>query len=127
MPTKKYNPTTPSRRHMSVPTFEEITKSTPEKSLVVIKKKHAGRNSYGRITVRHRGGGNRKKYRIIDFKRLRFGEVAEVKTLEYDPNRSAFIALIQYEEEAQETRCTLRLHIRMEEGYRNTEVRFKDH
>ena len=69
MPTKKFNPTTPSRRTMSVPTFEEVTKSTPEKSLTVIKKKFAGRNSYGRITVRHRGGGNRRKYRIIDFKR----------------------------------------------------------
>ena len=69
MPTKKFNPTTPSRRFMSVPTFEEVTKFTPEKSLIVIKKKFAGRNSYGRITVRHRGGGNKLKYRIIDFKR----------------------------------------------------------
>ena len=69
MPTIKYKPTTPARRHMTVPTFEELTKFTPEKSLVVIKKKHAGRNSYGKITVRHRGGGNKIKYRVIDFKR----------------------------------------------------------
>ena len=69
MPTIKYKPTTPARRHMSVPSFEEITKFTPEKSLLATKKKHAGRNSYGRITVRHKGGGNRQKYRIIDFKR----------------------------------------------------------
>ena len=67
MPTKKFKPTTPSRRHMTVPTFEELTKFTPEKSLVVIKKKFAGRNSYGKITVRHKGGGNKLKYRIIDF------------------------------------------------------------
>ena len=94
MPTKKFKPTTPSRRHMSVPTFEEITKSTPEKSLVVIKKKHAGRNSYGRITVRHHGGGNKIKYRIIDFKRLNDG-AATVVGIEYDPNRTAYIALLQ--------------------------------
>ena len=94
MPTKKYNPTTPSRRHMSVPTFEEITKSTPEKSLTVIKKKHAGRNSYGRITVRHHGGGNKVKYRIIDFKRMNTAP-ATVIGIEYDPNRSAYIALLQ--------------------------------
>ena len=96
MPTKKYNPTTPSRRHMSVPTFEEITKSTPEKSLTVIKKKHAGRNSYGRITVRHHGGGNKIKYRIIDFKRMNEAP-ATVIGVEYDPNRSAYIALLQNE------------------------------
>ena len=96
MPTKKYNPTTPSRRHMSVPTFEEITKFTPEKSLTVIKKKHAGRNSYGRITVRHHGGGNKIKYRIIDFKRLSTAP-ATVIGIEYDPNRSAYIALLQNE------------------------------
>ena len=95
MPTKKYNPTTPSRRHMSVPTFEEITKFTPEKSLTVIKKKHAGRNSYGRITVRHHGGGNKIKYRIIDFKRMNEAP-ATVIGIEYDPNRSANIALICY-------------------------------
>ena len=96
MPTKKYNPTTPSRRHMSVPTFEEITKFTPEKSLTVIKKKHAGRNSYGRITVRHHGGGNKVKYRIIDFKRMNEAP-ATVIGIEYDPNRSAYIALLQNE------------------------------
>ena len=96
MPTKKYNPTTPSRRHMSVPTFEEITKFTPEKSLTVIKKKHAGRNSYGKITVRHHGGGNKIKYRIIDFKRMNEAP-ATVIGIEYDPNRSAYIALLQNE------------------------------
>ena len=96
MPTKKFKPTTPSRRHMSVPTFEEITKSTPEKSLIVIKKKHAGRNSYGRITVRHHGGGNKIKYRIIDFKRTNEG-AATVVGIEYDPNRTAYIALLQNE------------------------------
>ena len=94
MPTKKFKPTTPSRRFMSVPTFEEITKFTPEKSLVVIKKKFAGRNSYGRITVRHRGGGNKLKYRIIDFKRSS-SLPATVIGIEYDPNRSAYIALLQ--------------------------------
>ena len=96
MPTKKYKPTTPSRRHMTVPTFEEITKFTPEKSLVVIKKKFAGRNSYGRITVRHKGGGNKVKYRIIDFKRNNTSP-ATVIGIEYDPNRSAYIALLQNE------------------------------
>ena len=96
MPTIKYNPTTPSRRHMAAPSFEEITKFTPEKSLIVIKKKHAGRNSYGKITVRHHGGGNKVKYRIIDFKRQ--NEVpATVVGVEYDPNRSAYIALLQDE------------------------------
>ena len=97
MPTIKYKPTTPARRHMTVPTFEEITKFTPEKSLVVIKKKNAGRNSYGRITVRHRGGGNKVKYRIIDFKRQSTSP-ATVVGVEYDPNRSAYIALLQNEE-----------------------------
>ena len=96
MPTKKYNPTTPSRRHMAVPTFEEITKFTPEKSLISIKKKHAGRNSYGRITVRHRGGGNKIKYRIIDFKRAD-ASANTVIGIEYDPNRTAFIALLENE------------------------------
>ena len=94
MPTIKYKPTTPARRHMSVPTFEEITKFSPEKSLLATKKKHAGRNSYGRITVRHKGGGNRQKYRIIDFKRQ--SEKAQtVVGVEYDPNRSSYIALLQ--------------------------------
>ncbi len=96
MPTKKFKPTTPSRRHMTVPTFEEITKFTPEKSLVVIKKKFAGRNSYGRITVRHKGGGNKVKYRIIDFKRASTAP-ATVIGIEYDPNRSAYIALLENE------------------------------
>ena len=96
MPTKKYKPTTPARRNMSVPTFEEITKFTPEKSLVVIKKKNAGRNSYGRITVRHHGGGNKQKYRIVDFKRQT--EAAKVIGVEYDPNRTCYIALIENEE-----------------------------
>ena len=98
MPTIKYKPTTPSRRNMSVPAYSQIiTKDTPEKSLVVIKKKHAGRNSYGRITVRHRGGGNKVKYRIIDFKRLD-SAACTVTAIEYDPNRSAYIALIKYED-----------------------------
>ena len=94
MPTIKYKPTTPGRRFMTVPTFEEVTKFTPEKSLTVIKKKFAGRNSYGRITVRHKGGGNKIKYRIIDFKRSS-NLPATVIGVEYDPNRSAYIALLQ--------------------------------
>ena len=94
MPTVKYKPTTPARRNMSVPSFEEITKFTPEKSLIVTKKKHAGRNSYGRITVRHRGGGNKVKYRIIDFKRQNTN-ANTVVGIEYDPNRTAYIALLQ--------------------------------
>ena len=94
MPTVKYKPTTPARRNMSVPSFEEITKFSPEKSLIVTKKKHAGRNSYGRITVRHRGGGNKVKYRIIDFKRLN-ANANTVIGIEYDPNRTAYIALLQ--------------------------------
>ena len=93
---KVYKPTTPGRRGMSVSTFEEITTNKPEKSLLSSLKKHSGRNSYGRITVRHKGGGNRRKYRIIDFKRNRLDDVATVMTVEYDPNRSANIALIQY-------------------------------
>ena len=93
-----YKPTTPSRRHMTVSAFEGIDKKAkPERSLTEIVKKNSGRNSYGRITVRHRGGGNKRKYRIIDFKRQKEG-VAEVLRLEYDPNRSANIALIQYED-----------------------------
>ena len=95
---KQYKPTTPSRRGMSVSTFEEITKSKPEKSLTTSLKKHAGRNSYGRITVRHQGGGVRRKYRIIDFKRKKIDVPATVVAIEYDPNRSANIALIQYED-----------------------------
>ena len=96
MPTIKYKPTTPARRHMSVPSFEEITKFTPEKSLLAIKKKNAGRNSYGRITVRHKGGGNRQKYRIIDFKRQNTA-AQTVIGIEYDPNRTAYIALLEDE------------------------------
>ena len=94
MPTIKYKPTTNGRRGMTVPTFEEITKYSPEKSLVVTKKKHAGRNNYGRITVRHHGGGNRQKYRIIDWRRLE-DKKAKVIGVEYDPNRSAYIALLE--------------------------------
>ena len=94
MPTIKYKPTTPARRQMSVPSFEEVTKFSPEKSLIVTKKKNAGRNSYGRITVRHRGGGNKVKYRIIDFKR-QSSSPATVIGVEYDPNRTAYIALLQ--------------------------------
>ncbi|MBQ7171074.1 MAG: 50S ribosomal protein L2 [Clostridia bacterium] len=94
MPTVKYKPTTPARRNMSVPSFEEITKFSPEKSLIVTKKKHAGRNSYGRITVRHRGGGNKIKYRIIDFKRQN-ANPNTVVGIEYDPNRTAYIALLE--------------------------------
>ncbi len=96
MAVKTFKPTTPSRRNMSVPSFEEVTKSTPEKSLIVTKKKHAGRNSYGRITVRHQGGGNKLKYRIIDFKRAETNEPATVIGVEYDPNRTAYIALLQH-------------------------------
>ena len=94
---KTYNPYTPSRRNMSGSDFSEITKSTPEKSLVVSLKKNAGRNNQGKITVRHRGGGNRKKYRIVDFKRNgKDGIPATVIGIEYDPNRTANIALICY-------------------------------
>jgi len=93
---KKYNPTTPGLRGMTVSTFEEITSTTPEKSLTVTLKKHSGRNSRGKITVRHRGGGTRPKYRIIDFKRDKDGIPGTVATIEYDPNRSANIALINY-------------------------------
>ena len=93
---KKYNPTTPGLRGMTVSTFEEITCTTPEKSLTVTLKKHSGRNSRGKITVRHRGGGYRPKYRIIDFKRNKDGIPGKVATIEYDPNRTANIALINY-------------------------------
>ncbi len=96
MPTKKYNPTSPARRFMTVSTFEEITTSEPEKSLLAPISKKAGRNSYGRITVRHKGGGNRQKYRIIDFKRDKDSVPAKVATIEYDPYRSANIALLHY-------------------------------
>ncbi|WP_400164655.1 50S ribosomal protein L2 [Brevibacillus sp. TJ4] len=93
---KKFKPTSPSRRHMTVSTFEEITTSTPEKSLLAPLNKKAGRNNQGKITVRHQGGGHKRKYRIIDFKRNKDGIVGRVATIEYDPNRSANIALINY-------------------------------
>jgi len=95
MPTIKYKPTTAGRRNMTVPSYEEITKTKPEKSLTRILKKSAGRNNTGRITVRHKGGGNKQKYRIIDFKR-QTEEPATVKAIEYDPNRTAYIALLEY-------------------------------
>ena len=98
MAIKTFNPTTPSRRNMTVLSYKGLSKVKPEKSLLEKVKKTAGRNSYGRITVRHIGGGNKKKYRIIDFKRQKLDVYAEVKTLEYDPNRSANIALVQYED-----------------------------
>ncbi len=98
MPVKKFRPYTPSRRFMTVSTFEELDKVEPEKSLLEPIKKTAGRNSYGRITVRHRGGGAKRKYRIIDFKRDKDGMPAEVLSIEYDPNRSANIALLLYED-----------------------------
>jgi len=93
---KTYNPYTPSRRHMTGSDFSEITKSTPEKSLTTSLKKNAGRNNQGKITVRHHGGGSRRKYRIIDFKRNKDGVPATVRSIEYDPNRTANIALITY-------------------------------
>lgn len=93
---KKYRPYTPSRRHMTSSTFEEITKTTPEKSLIVTLKKNSGRNNQGKITVRHRGGGYKVKYRIIDFKRNKDGVPATVAAIEYDPNRTANIALLSY-------------------------------
>ena len=98
MAIKKYKPTSPARRFMTVSAFEEITKFEPERSLLEPLKKNAGRNSYGRITVRHRGGGNKQKYRVIDFKRNKFDVPATVIGIEYDPNRSANIALLQYED-----------------------------
>ncbi len=98
MAIKVYKPTINSRRNMSVTDYSGLSKVEPEKSLLASLNKKAGRNSYGRITVRHRGGGNRRKYRIIDFKRQKYDVEGTVKTLEYDPNRSAFIALVEYED-----------------------------
>ena len=98
MAIKKYKPTTPGRRGMTVTDYSQLSKVEPERSLLEPMKKAAGRNNTGRITVRHHGGGNRTKYRVIDFKRNKFDVPATVKTLEYDPNRSAHIALIQYED-----------------------------
>lgn len=96
MPLKKNKPTSAGRRHSSVLTYDEITKSKPEKSLVEIKKSNAGRNSAGRITIRHRGGGHKRKYRMVDFKRDKVGVPAKVAAIEYDPNRTANIALLNY-------------------------------
>ncbi len=98
MPVRKYRPTSPGRRNMSVSTYEEITKKEPEKSLVEPLKKNSGRNNQGRISVRHRGGGNKRFYRKIDFKRNKFGVPARVAAIEYDPNRSANIALLHYKD-----------------------------
>ncbi len=98
MAIKSYKPTTPSRRHMSVSGFDGVDKKArPERALTEVLKKHAGRNSYGHITVRHKGGGNRRKYRVIDFKRENAGVPGSVLRLEYDPNRSAYIALVEFE------------------------------
>lgn len=96
MAVKKFRPITPSRREMTMPTFEEVTSSNPEKSLLVSLKSKAGRNAQGKITVRHRGGGVKRKYRIIDFKRNKDGIEAKVVSIEYDPNRTAYIALLSY-------------------------------
>ena len=98
MAIKFYKPTTPGRRNMTTMDYSGLSKVAPERSLLEPIKKNAGRNSYGRITVRHRGGGNRRKYRVIDFKRESFGISSTVQTLEYDPNRTSFIALVQYED-----------------------------
>jgi len=96
MPVKTYKPTSPGRRGMTSSTFEEVTKSTPERSLIVSRRKHGGRNAYGRVTVRHRGGGHRRHLRMIDFKRDKLEIPAKVAAIEYDPNRSARIALLTY-------------------------------
>ncbi|MCA9912128.1 MAG: 50S ribosomal protein L2, partial [Anaerolineae bacterium] len=98
MPVKVYKPTSAGRRDMTGYTFEEITKSRPERSLTEPLRKTGGRNNQGRVTVRHRGGGHKRRYRIIDFKRNKFDSKAEVIAIEYDPNRSARIALLQYED-----------------------------
>ena len=97
MAVKQYKPTTPSRRNMTSPSFDEVTKFSPEKSLIVKKKKHAGRNSYGKITVRHHGGGNKQKYRLVDFKRNTEGDAKGIG-IEYDPNRTSYIALLENDE-----------------------------
>src|SRR3990170_2636379 len=98
MPVKVYKPTSAGRRGMTGHTFEEITRSRPERSLTEAMRRKSGRNNQGRITVRHRGGGHRRRYRLIDFKRDKFDTRAEVVSIEYDPNRSARIALVQYED-----------------------------
>src|SRR5829696_3639614 len=96
MPIRKYKPTSPGRRFRSVSTFEEVTKTTPEKSLLEPVKKTGGRNNMGRITTRHQGGGHKRRYRVVDFKRTKDGVPAKVAAIEYDPNRSARIALLHY-------------------------------
>src|SRR5947207_15828240 len=96
MPIRQYRPTSPGRRGMSVSTFEEITKTKPEKSLTVRLKKHAGRNNQGKITTRHRGGGAKRSYRLIDFKRNKLGGPANVAAIEYDPDRTWRLALLHY-------------------------------
>lgn len=96
MPIRKYKPTSAGRRHMAIPTYSEITKRDPEKSLLEPLKKHAGRNNTGKMTIRNRGGGNKKMYRLVDFKRNKDGVAATVTAIEYDPNRTARIALIEY-------------------------------
>ena len=96
MPVKKYRPTSPGRRFITTPDFSELSKVAPERSLVEVRKKHSGRNNNGHITVRHRGGGTRRLYRIVDFKRGKDGIPAKVATIEYDPNRSCRIALLHY-------------------------------
>src|SRR4029078_11855548 len=101
MPVKKYKPTSPGRRQMATSSFDEITRSTPEKSLLEPLHKKGGRNANGRIPTRHQGGGSQRRYRRIDFKRLKDGVPAKVATIEYDPNRSARIALVHYADGAQ--------------------------
>src|SRR2546430_5080775 len=96
MPIRRYKPTSPGRRFMSVSTFEEVTKTEPEKSLTAPLKRTGGRNAYGRITTRHQGGGHKRRYRVVDFKRRKDGVPAKVAAIEYDPNRSARIALLHY-------------------------------
>ena len=98
MPTRKLKPDTPSRRFMLVSTFEEITKKRPERKLTIALRKTGGRNHHGRITSRHRGGGHKRRYRIIDFKRNKFDSIGVIESIEYDPNRSPRIALVNYED-----------------------------
>ena len=96
MPIRRYKPTSAGRRFMSVSTFEEVTKAEPEKSLLAPLSKKGGRNANGRITTRHQGGGHKRRYRIVDFKRRKDGVPAKVAAIEYDPNRTAYIALVNY-------------------------------
>src|SRR5580704_17108319 len=98
MPVKRFRPTSPARRFVTVMDFSDLTKKRPEKSLIEVKKKHCGRNNNGHITVRHKGGGYRKQYRIVDFKRTKDGIPAKVAAIEYDPNRSARLALLHYKD-----------------------------